>query len=170
MVSVDQPQATPTPAPVYYADRQQGLEPETQAAVQTPVSAPGFHQASMPVFRAASPEPQPAAPQPTFASVLQTAIRKPETPAASSSMAEHSSAQEFASDEDEAELVPVAASVFDDDFFVRGRRHEEEANEAPVLRTDVRVPTFGGLAPATEPEEPEHDELDIPAFLRRGNH
>ena len=71
------------------------------------------------------------------------------------------------------ELVPVPASVFDDDFFRRHRRSETSAEEHarlagdPLLRTDVRVPTFAGLAPA-EPHN-DHDELDIPAFLRRGS-
>lgn len=63
------------------------------------------------------------------------------------------------------ELVPVPASAFDDDFFRRDRRPADRHDE-PVLRPDVRVPTFGGLAPA--PVQDEHDELDIPAFLRRG--
>jgi cell division protein FtsZ len=65
--------------------------------------------------------------------------------------------------------VPVPASVFDDDFFLRPRRTEDSTHpaEEPILRTDVRVPSFSGNAPA-EPQE-EHDELDIPAFLRRGS-
>ncbi len=65
-----------------------------------------------------------------------------------------------------APLVPVPASAFDDDFFRRDRRAAAANNDEPVLRTDVRVPTFAGLAPA-EPQE--HGDLDIPAFLRRGN-
>ena len=65
-------------------------------------------------------------------------------------------------------LVPVPASAFDDDFFRRDRRTVSVSHsDEPVLRTDVRVPTFAGLAPA-EPQN-DHDELDIPAFLRRGN-
>jgi cell division protein FtsZ len=64
------------------------------------------------------------------------------------------------------ELVPVPASVFDDDFFRRQRRLEASAEE-PLLRTDVRVPTFSGLAPSES--QNDHDELDIPAFLRRGS-
>ena len=94
------------------------------------------------------------------------------------------------------ELVPVPASVFDDAFFrnspsleeVEGGREEaysdriREANhfsaparaqvdnvraaESGVADAVVRGPAFGGVAPA---EETESDELDIPAFLRRGN-
>jgi cell division protein FtsZ len=91
------------------------------------------------------------------------------------------------------ELVPVPASVFDDDFFRAPAVHGEKASEAgridrareathfsPQVRvqqedirakTDeagepsVRVPAFGSAAVAAA----EPDELDIPAFLRRGN-
>lgn len=71
------------------------------------------------------------------------------------------------------ELLPVSSSVFDDDFFQRQRRASVEQSQAkevahaPVQRPEVRVPTFGGLAPAETPAE--QDELDIPAFLRRGS-
>ncbi len=65
-----------------------------------------------------------------------------------------------------AELVPVPASAFDDDFFRRDRRSMDGGDE-PKLRPEVRVPTFGGLAPAES--QGDHDELDIPAFLRRGS-
>ncbi len=88
------------------------------------------------------------------------------------------------------ELVPVPASVFDDDFFrvpgVRGEKAAEAERardathvSAPVrvqqeaIRSvtddlgdsSVRVPAFGSAAVAAA----EPDELDIPAFLRRGN-
>ena len=97
------------------------------------------------------------------------------------------------------ELVPVPRSVFDDDFFrVTGGRApaaaeewlgagqangrgfegsnagrpmrvqyvEPEIVEAGEPETVVRVPSFVG---AVSPEPVESDELDIPAFLRRGN-
>ena len=71
-----------------------------------------------------------------------------------------------------AQTPPVPASIFDDDFFLRGRRRADsdthDTAREPQLRTDVRVPTFGGLAPSNDIAE--DDELDIPAFLRRGNH
>ena len=102
---------------------------------------------------------------------------------------------------DPVELIPVPASVFDDDFFrapaVRGERAAEvnrsESGQADRAReathyssavrvqqedvrggtdeaTDslVRVPAIGSasVAPA---DQAEPDELDIPAFLRRGN-
>jgi cell division protein FtsZ len=68
------------------------------------------------------------------------------------------------------QLVPVSASVFDDDFFRRPkpepetRTHAHEETHWP----EAKVPTFGGYAAAAEPSR-ETDELDIPAFLRR-NH
>jgi len=67
----------------------------------------------------------------------------------------------------EPELRPVAASVFDDDFF---RRPKPEADAAPVHEEThwpaAKVPSFAGYAGDTPSET---DELDIPAFLRR-NH
>lgn len=69
----------------------------------------------------------------------------------------------------DAKFVPVPASAFDDDFFRRDRRTVIDEFDEPVLRTDVRVPTFAGFAPS-EPEEEPHSDLDIPAFLRRGAH
>ncbi|MCU1320709.1 MAG: cell division protein FtsZ [Acidobacteriaceae bacterium] len=108
----------------------------------------------------------------------------------------------------EPELVPVRASVFDDDFFrspvprfgeaanVRSapaesrpevtRHHspsfdvkseEPRGVAAPVMAAShalsssepvTRAGTFTGAVSA-EPERTEPDELDIPAFLRRGN-
>ncbi len=95
-----------------------------------------------------------------------------------------------------AELLPVSASVFDDDFFQSSSRNgsldadtaalpdrfrepthhpasvrvqSEEVRSAAVetsgMEAAARMPSFGGAVAA--PSEP--DELDIPAFLRRGN-
>jgi cell division protein FtsZ len=72
--------------------------------------------------------------------------------------------------EQRAELVPVPASVFDDDFF--RKPNEELRAAAPVAEgpstgwPEARVPSFAGYAAETPAET---DELDIPAFLRR-NH
>jgi cell division protein FtsZ len=97
----------------------------------------------------------------------------------------------------QAELIPVSASVFDDDFF----RHPAPITEAEMERTepqlpkrfresthfsepahvqkeDVRIvadaPTAGdalvhGSSFVGGADRAEPDELDIPAFLRRGN-
>jgi cell division protein FtsZ len=89
------------------------------------------------------------------------------------------------------ELVPVPASVFDDDFFrstsvetslpdrFRAAAHapgvtrvqQDEVRgataELPVADSAARVPSFGGVAVTVDHAEP--DELDIPAFLRRSN-
>ena len=71
--------------------------------------------------------------------------------------------------ESRPELVPVPASVFDDDFF--RKPNEELRSAAPAMENapvwpEARVPTFAGYAADTPAET---DELDIPAFLRR-NH
>ena len=94
------------------------------------------------------------------------------------------------------ELRPVPASVFDDDFFRTAhdakpapgplpqrfrettypsaptRVQQEEtwgaAVERPVAVEPVHAASFGG-AVAAPVEQTEPDELDIPAFLRRGN-
>jgi cell division protein FtsZ len=100
------------------------------------------------------------------------------------------------------ELVPVRASVFDDDFFRASSARAEMNSEgngmegglpelfreashfsAPMRiekeeirsiteevfpsEAAVRVPLGGAVAAAVDHTEP--DELDIPAFLRRGN-
>ena len=151
-------------APVAPVPVQTAATPPSPPPVSSGNAAPTPTYVPAPTFRADADEQEhasaaPAPPQaPSFADAMQTAMKSPQP---------HQG----------PELVPVPASVFDDDFFLRGRRRSEDQTPAepafdaePQLRTDVRVPTFGGLAPATEPEQPEHDELDIPAFLRRGSH
>jgi cell division protein FtsZ len=65
------------------------------------------------------------------------------------------------------ELIPVRASVFDDDFF---RRPKEDVAAKPAEDAaskpwpDARIPSFAGYAAESSAE---NDELDIPAFLRR---
>ncbi len=96
------------------------------------------------------------------------------------------------------ELVPVPASVFDDDFFRSSRardeageeaglpeRYREPAHVSSVARVQsedawsatgevsvadpvIRAASFGGTV-AAPMEQAEPDELDIPAFLRRSN-
>jgi cell division protein FtsZ len=88
------------------------------------------------------------------------------------------------------ELIPVKASVFDDDFFqassadgelmaeaepthisTSSRVQKEEVRgikeEVFPLEASIRPPAFGGAMTAATDAVP--DELDIPAFLRRGN-
>ena len=90
--------------------------------------------------------------------------------------------------EAKAELVPVPASVFDDDFFVKGNEElrssqmgwpgETPASNNSAMAPDhaphsqwpePRVPSFAGYAPEANGSIQEGSELDIPAFLRR-NH
>lgn len=65
-----------------------------------------------------------------------------------------------------AELVPVRASVFDDDFFRKPREPEPRAaeDEAPKPWAEPKMPLYGGQAVERTTES---EELDIPAFLRR---
>ena len=139
--------------------------------------------------------PQPTASEPSFAAALHSAFTdSPALPQPTTASIE----DPFGLDEDDeprsyglkpvrersqteepipvvvpAAPTPVPASIFDDDFFLRGRRRPEteapEPAREPQLRTDVRVPTFGGLAPRTPPRHQDY-ELDIPAFIRPGNH
>ena len=88
--------------------------------------------------------------------------------------------------EPKPELVPVPASVFDDDFFrnpneelreatratwgdepaptVSGRGSVQEGVQADGAWPEAKVPSFAGYATRTGPDD---DELDIPAFLRK---
>jgi len=75
-------------------------------------------------------------------------------------------AEEAASAGSEPELLPVPASVFDDDFFRAGSEPAVTARREPeVSATEPRV--FAGTA--VSGETADSDELDIPAFLRRGH-
>jgi cell division protein FtsZ len=70
----------------------------------------------------------------------------------------------------EPELLPVPASVFDDDFFrrepiVEGPMPVRREPEMPVI-TGQRV--FAGAAVGGGDAQ-DTDELDIPAFLRKGH-
>jgi len=86
------------------------------------------------------------------------------------------------------ELIPVAASVFDDDFFKReetietamperyrepvhsgGMSHIQEDLRSATIEAPGRTPVFGGAVAVVSADHAEPDELDIPAFLRRGN-
>ncbi|MEZ2347097.1 cell division protein FtsZ [Terriglobus sp. RCC_193] len=175
----------PPPAPVQHqAPPPQPAAPPVRTVPQQtfPVAQPTFgtptpvaqqpqnfvpQSAETPQAQAFSAQPQPIRTE--SAPVFHA---EPQTPAATANPIFTTSPeppQTFSRQQDPSELVPVPASVFDDDFFLRPRRTEDGTHptEEPTLRTDVRVPTFSGQAPA-EPQE-EHDELDIPAFLRRGS-
>jgi cell division protein FtsZ len=60
------------------------------------------------------------------------------------------------------ELVPVAASVFDDDFFRR-------SYSAPAGSSSAGEQAGVAMASPSPTEGSEADELDIPAFLRRSH-
>ncbi|MGA7158015.1 MAG: cell division protein FtsZ [Acidobacteriaceae bacterium] len=79
----------------------------------------------------------------------------------------HGAVHGSAGRESNPELVPVKASVFDDDFFRKPKEDAENKaadDSASAQWPNARVPSFAGYAgdaPA------DNDELDIPAFLRR---
>ncbi len=87
------------------------------------------------------------------------------------------------SSEARRELIPVPASVFDDEFFTKGNEELranrvgetlKPASEVPETEAaphwpEARVPSFAGYVGDAPQPPAESDELDIPAFLRR-NH
>ena len=162
-------------------------------------------EAKLPTMRYDVPiQPRAATTRPAasrFASEGEEANVAPAAPSVSIQKIEEAVSQAHASAP--PELVPVPASVFDDDFFrtasARGERvYEAEAHarggldrareqthlaasmrvqqepvrsmieDVSVAEPAMRMPSFGGsMAASTDHAEP--DELDIPAFLRRGN-
>ncbi len=158
-------QSFPVSAPSYGTPTPVAQQPHnfTPHAVEAQQSGPS----------PAAPQPEFGAPQQTFQTTPQQVFQtQPQATPASNPVFSTSPAQQttFATNPEPPELVPVPASVFDDDFFISPRQAEAaaQAQAEPSLRTDVRVPTFAGHAPAAESQE-DHDELDIPAFLRRGS-
>jgi cell division protein FtsZ len=69
----------------------------------------------------------------------------------------------------EPELIPVPASVFDDDFFRSGRPVETPATvrREPEIQVVTEQRVYAGATVGGEVQD--SDELDIPAFLRRGH-
>jgi cell division protein FtsZ len=96
------------------------------------------------------------------------AARSPETGAAPVPVVvEHiAPVHEGGESESAPELLPVNASVFDDEFFRKPKEGEAKAADDAGSKAwpDARIPSFAGYAGESTPE---NDELDIPAFLRR---
>jgi cell division protein FtsZ len=149
---------------------------EMPAESRIPVSRPAPRFLSEDMERT---EPAPAVPQHRAA--------EPEAESRLTEPVEHSAAAA------NPELVPVPASVFDDDFFrtspqrmvtsagmeqpvrvetgIHGATYaaaqENPPSSNPGQDTGVRSPF--AAATVIQPDSSEPDELDIPAFLRRGN-
>ena len=178
--------------------------------VKITVIATGFKQQEMPQRRERmlaeatlptmrydvpiQPRVAPARPvEPRFASEMETVASVAPTAPAPAQKREEAVAQEAG--DAPLELIPVPASVFDDDFFRVSSGRETQApvtdrvreqtyfSAAPRVQQEpvrgltgegfatesaVRVPSYGGGA-AVSQDHTEPDELDIPAFLRRGN-
>jgi cell division protein FtsZ len=152
-----------------------------------------YYEAARRQARNESPAAPTLVPPPTmhpevFAPVERAYTAPPEV--VSTTLREHPAATEQAVS---SELVPVRASVFDDDFFRQPNDalrasappiealgesigtagtapvtavnvQPEELYEEPTLWPEARVPSFAGYAGESSTES---DELDIPAFLRR---
>jgi cell division protein FtsZ len=157
------------------------------AATGTPVARFASEVAAEESAKAATPVVNSAAPTSSYyEAARQQAKKEPETPVPASEVwmpevIEHLPTAEPA-------LVPVKASVFDDDFFREPKEpvrvavtppepvavHVPEptpVHEEPIVVAadetawpEARVPSFAGYAGESTSEV---DELDIPAFLRR---
>ena len=154
-------------------------------------------EATLPTMRYDVPiQPRVTAARPVesrFASEMETVESAAPVVPAPAQKTEEPAAQEAG--DAPLELVPVPASVFDDDFFRAASARETQASAADrgreqtyfsaparvpqepgrslagegfAAETAVRVPSYGGGA-AVSQDHAEPDELDIPAFLRRGN-
>jgi cell division protein FtsZ len=151
---------------------------------------------SLPTVRYESPEPRISMPQSTAAMPkFASDLRGPYAPVdPRERIQEHEDEEEM----DEPELRTVPASVFDDDFFRAGQERErtppsyvvgEESvrvdagvresaylpvtenvkQEIPLAEAAVLRSPFSAAAGAPAADSNEPDELDIPAFLRRGH-
>jgi cell division protein FtsZ len=162
----------PATTPVRTAVPQQSFPvAEPSYGTPTPVAQQAQNFTPQPVEAPQQPASQPVAKTPEFSAPQQVFQAQPQAPSAASNpvfSTAPTSQPAFVTKSEPSELVPVPASVFDDDFFISSRQQAEgTASAEPSLRTDVRVPTFAGHALAEQQED--HDELDIPAFLRRGS-
>ncbi len=180
-----EPSSAPTP-PAFAGQAPPPLPATTQAVGNrsfryqetTPQAGASPYAPATPVPAAPLATPGPAAPIPGAA-----ASTPPPVTQAPTVTTEHSPSRR--------ELIPVPASVFDDDFFRRPIATEESGNtrahwgesaaSSGAKRTELesrpvghypepRVPSFAGYAGSNaDGGDPDIDELDKPAFLRR-NH
>jgi cell division protein FtsZ len=132
-------------------------------------------------FASAAPAERPVQPSPESVAEESKAVSEPEpirapvvvehipviTPESSMDLSHSSAEMNEAAVKTSPELLPVRASVFDDDFFRRPKVEEgaKPADESSSKQwPDARVPSFAGYAAESAAD---NDELDIPAFLRR---
>ncbi len=159
------PSATAYPVSTYYEQaRQQAWHEPAPRVEYAPIPEEYFEPAA-PANRVELDEPKAASQEPVSLPVPVVVEHIPEV-VTESTVERLQPAQEGAP-EANPELVPVSASVFDDDFF---RKPKEELAakpaEDPASRQwpDAKVPSFAGYVGDSQAE---NDELDIPAFLRR---
>jgi cell division protein FtsZ len=176
------PPPAPIPAPVARVEEPLRITPAAEPLRITPVESP----------RAASSEPLRITPsEPVRVQNEPLRITPPREPEPERM---HGAYVPSASAEPKPELVPVPASVFDDDFF---RKSNDELRPGPEPRSwettretkengvaesshdledgglpqkthwpAAKVPSFAGYAGGGSSSS-EEDELDIPAFLRK---
>ena len=139
------------------------------------------------IANAASHNGTPSAEQPAELAPLEGKAQGSDTPAERSGSTP-GAYHPIVANEARQELVPVPASVFDDEFFKKGNEELRASqrgwpNESPSSPIggmapegksasqwpEARVPSFAGYAGDGNAGSPEGNELDIPAFLRR-NH
>jgi len=177
-----------TSAPIFREEEEVGPAVTTSGSVlpSVPLQAPPAQHSSAATLRQMldqATEGTPAAPAtrgnglegfPGFRETTKAAERRTTTPFFTES---HEGAAEVAKptapgayvppviSEVRQELVPVPASVFDDDFFKKP--NDELRASAPESGTqwpEAKVPSFAGYAAE---ETSKGDDLDIPAFMRR---
>jgi len=103
-------------------------------------------------------------PETDWVSVWSERAEAPSAEAEASPDAGESIAEEEGDDlEREPELVPVSASVFDDEFFRAGYVRSSQAEAVGAAEPVHEAKSFA----AANGTQAEADELDIPAFLRR---
>jgi cell division protein FtsZ len=165
----------------YYDNARQQARHETAPRIEFVSSAPVQQDPvpSEPVFAFGEPEveddAEPEVEQNNAASVSPSGpvivehVLVEDVPAAAPA-AEAATANGAGARESMPELVPVRASVFDDDFFRRPREELASYRPGDSAGNELRgrVPSFAGYAADnTSPAGGEDEELDIPAFLRR---
>jgi cell division protein FtsZ len=164
------PVITEAPSPSSSAPAPAQNQPSA-SAITTPEPAP------IPVVRPSSPVTE-ASP----ATAAEADAPKPEPAAPVVAAQPAGSYKPVSNSESRPELVPVPASVFDDEFFRKGndelragagrvwsqdtpRIADKEPENAPGQWPEARIPSFAGYAGDAPAAPAESDELDIPAFF-----
>ena len=193
MLGVADSDSSGSPFPGSFSPRIAPRVPNAPFASETRASGnatPPSQPTQPPVVRATAPATSPA--PGAFATAASSADEEhPAAPAAEQAVAGNGAAAPERSGgtpgayhpaiaiETRQQLVPVPASVFDDEFFQKGNEElragqaahwpSPEPTSESITPEPVRVPTFAGYAGEAGSTPANTDELDIPAFLRRSH-